>query len=242
MATIVGGHRLVTHAVDRVRGRHANGRQSRLGAGIRGLRPGACVAREEKAGRAVLGIQRSRHVVFFRPLFEFHAGLLGYVCRGGRRRRAETAAGHQRDIRPWQSTSRLARRGRVRPRVLSGEGSRPRRFLAALDHAATRERLARGDRAVAGRRAAVSDPDRAALLRARALVAQGHLELSRRPQGRDRRLRRALASGQRRARRLQQHGLGHGVSASSSKRTPKSSPSCRSQTMRSAAVSKARKS
>ncbi len=104
-------NRHVTHAFDRLRVRHANRRRSRLGADLRGLRPGACVAREEQAGRAVLGLQRPRYFVFFRPLFELHAGLLGYVCRSGRRRRAETAAGHQGTPGPRQAHRDRARRG-----------------------------------------------------------------------------------------------------------------------------------
>ncbi len=65
---------------------------------------------------------------------------------------------------------------------------------------AARPHLARRDRAAAGRRARIPDAHGAALLQARPRAAQGDRELSRGHQGRDRRHRRAVAPGARRAR------------------------------------------
>ena len=67
-----------------------------------------------------------------------------------------------------QHIGACARGRRVRHVVLPGPRARPRLFFAAVDDAAARARVAGGDRAAAGRRAAVPDSDGAPLLRSSA--------------------------------------------------------------------------
>ena len=149
---------------------------------------------------------------FFDHYSNFALGFARDVRSRGRGRRSAASARDQGTSGAREAHREWARRGRVRSLVLSVEGSRPRRVLAAVHDVAARARVARSPRAAAGRSAAVSDPDGPALFRARSLAAQSDSELSGGSQGRDRRHRRALPSGQRRARRLQQYRLGHGVS------------------------------
>ena len=95
--------------------------------------------------------------------------------------------GGARDLPPVQGhpgLSRAHRRGadgrRVRHVVLPEQAARPRLLLAAVDDVAARARVAGRDRSAAGRRAAVSDPDGAPLLQARASRCAGRSKAIRR--------------------------------------------------------------
>ena len=101
--------------------------------------------------------------------------------------------------------------GGVRPVRLPAARARPRLLLAAVDDAPARGRLALPAGAAAGGRAAVPDSHRAPLLSARPGAAPRDRELSRGHRRGDRRHRRALAPGARRARRIQRSGMGCAV-------------------------------
>ena len=176
----------------------------------------------QEARRDGVHLQRSRDVVLLRSLLGVHARHRRTVSGGGRRRR---------------------RRGRCRRR--SGHPALARHIGQALmadefdmsffqdkplDHGlfsplsmlARRNddgRVAGADHPAARRRPAVSDSVGAALLQARAVAAARHRELSGRSEGGDRRHRRPVAPGARRAVGLQQHAVGHAVPRADRKRS-----------------------
>ena len=128
MATIVGGIATshtptIGFALDTDKQR-----RSGLGADLRGLRARPAVARGEEAGRAVLHLQRSRHVVLLRSLLALRA-------RHRRRvRRSRTKAAARAPLPPIKGHPQLAQHiatGLVADEfdlsLFPGQGARPRR-------------------------------------------------------------------------------------------------------------------
>ena len=182
-----------------------------MGADLRGLQAGAALAGREEAGRAVHDLQRPRHLVLLRSLLGVRAGHRGDATRSptraaGRARCRRCRATRRSPITsarrwwPTSSTCRSSRTGRSttaasrRCRCCGRTSPTGRRRSCRCRSACCSSRFPR-------RCAATSS----------ARPAPGDRELSRGSRGRDRRDRRPVPPGARRALRLQQHRVGHAV-------------------------------
>ena len=87
---------------------------------------------DRQARRAVLHLQRSRHLVLLRSLFGLRARHRRGVSGGGRGRRRPRAAADPGRPGARAASRRGARGRRVRHVVLPGARARPRRLLAAV--------------------------------------------------------------------------------------------------------------
>ena len=217
-------HRQLAHAHHRLRV-DKNKQNDPVWAPIfEGYEPVAAVARREEARRAVRHLQRPRHLVLLRPL-------LGFALGVGERTPWPTKAAVARDLPPVKGHPELARTSAARswPTSSTCPSSRTRRSTTACSRRC--------------RCCGPHEPDwPAPSCRCRCGVlqfpipsarrcyklgpgaAQRDRKLPGRPEGRDRRHRRPLAPGARRARRLQQHARGTWSSSTCSRRTRSSSP------------------
>ena len=167
---------------------------------LRGLRADPRLARRQAPGRAVLHLQRPRHVVLLRSL-------LGVRARHRRASmRSPTKAAAPRALPPIKGHAALARH--IGASLMADEFDMSFFQDKPLDHGCFsplsmllphEPELAGADRAAADRRAAVPDPERRALLQARPVAAHRDRELPGGHQGRHRRHRRPVAPGPRRA-------------------------------------------
>jgi hypothetical protein len=202
----------IAHAHHRLRLRPAQAGRPLLGADLQGLQAGRGLVQGKEAGRHRVRLQRPRHVVLLRPLLVFRA----WHRRGvpGRRRGRQPAGppGDQGRSEAGRAHRHQPGHRRVRPVLLPGQAARPRLLLPDVGvPGPARRPVADQDRAAAGRRAPVPDPDRGPLLQAGQGAAPRDRELPAGHRRGGRVHRRPFPPGARRGRRLQQPGVGRQV-------------------------------